>query len=265
MNLNLSQTKEPKFFALAAFILIGINFGIMNTAWSQNKTLLTAGFSVSPGFGSAYLNDDVFKSYMDSVHSSQSARFMAGAHVWINYSLKKDLDMQIGLGYQDMGFARKQENLKVLDPTYPGLGVGIIQDKSSTSKGITYNYHFHYLQIPLLFNFYLNRSGDFKWVYSFSAGLATNILISQNIQADLSGFTIDSKKTMKLDSTGFDGRRVSTTLMIGAKFEFKSDKTKSYFIQPIFGFNPISASSNIQTNPWYVVVNAGVLFPLTKK
>ncbi len=264
MNLNLKPIELSGLTIKYLYILLLLSIGYTQSLLGQNKTMLNGGLSISPGMGSAFINNDNFNRYKDSVHSDIATRFLEGFHLWINYSIKKELDFQIGIGYQNQGFARKQNNLKFDNLTYPGLGAGKIEDHTNSTKGITYNYIFQYVQIPALFNFYLQRSGDFKWTYNFTAGIATNILVNHQIRADLTNFTINSIKTFKLDSTGFDARRVSVTLIAGAKFEYKVDKTKSYFIQPIICFDPISVSSNIQANLWYLAINLGVLYPISK-
>ncbi len=234
-------------------------------SYAQSKVILTGGFSIAPTVESAMNNGDAYTIYRDSVKSTEGVRLTLGFHAWINYSIKKNLDVQAGIGYLEAGFSRKQKSLSLNQPTFPGIGSGKILDATNTQRDITYNYRFQYLQLPVMLNTYVNRSGDFKWVFNFSAGLVANILLKHQIQANLNpGFTIDSKNSFNIDSTGFNARLFAMNLLIGSKIEYKADKNKIYFIQPLLGYYPISVSGgDISSNPWYFTINAGIMYNLS--
>jgi hypothetical protein len=254
MNWSLKPISKISF--LLVLFLIG-----NQTVFAQSKTKLSYGISVNGGFGGTIANQAAYQNYIDTINSNKSAHLNKGVHLWMNYSLGKKYDLQMGLGFQQNGFARKQSNLNFQNYTYPGIGTGRIEDFSNSTKEITYNYRFSYLQIPVLFNSYLGRSADFKWVYLFSLGITPQILLNHQIVANCNpGFSIEGEKQFKLDSTGFDARILVLNLQAGLNFEYHSTKNKTYFIQPLIGFYPISVSSSKNTsNPFYFSVNVGVL------
>lgn len=257
MNWNLKPiSKLCLLIALSGFLNVNVQ--------AQSKSKLSYGLGVNLGLGSAIVGSDAYKTYSDSVKSSTTAHYNKGIHAWLNYSLGKKADLQIGLGFQQVGFARKQTNLQFKNPTYPGIGVGFIEDVFSPNSGreITYNYRFNYIQIPVILNTYLGRSGDFKWVYNFSTGITPQILVKHQLVANCSpGFKIDSKDQFKLDSSGFEARRISTSLQIGMNIEYHDTKEKIYFFQPLIGFYPISVTRSTNSSyPFYFALNVGMLF-----
>ncbi len=268
MNWNLNQIKIHGRKSSRLFFLVLIYVTSDYSCLAQAKSLVTGGISISPTFGSSFNRGDSYTDYSDSVKSTQGTRLMWGVHGWINYSLKKKLDIQVGIGYQDIGFSRIQKGLDLNEPTYPGIGVGFIEDKSNTQKDITYNYRFQYLQVPVIFNSYMGRSANYKWVFNFSAGIVSNLLLKHQIVANLNpGFTVDGKKSFNIDSTGFDARRFAFNVLIGAKIEYKekADTKKTYFFQPAIGFYPLSvAGGAIKSNPWFITINVGMLFVMPK-
>lgn len=265
-NWNSNPIKSHKRnLSLKIFCLLLTLFCMNRVSHAQSKVIFTGGFSIAPTIESAINNGDAYTIYRDSVKSTQGVRLTLGFHAWVNYSIKKNLDIQAGIGYLEAGFSRKQTGLSFHQSTYPGIGSGKILDATNTQRDITYNYRFQYIQLPVMLNTYVKRSGDFKWVFNFSAGLVANILLKHQIQANLNpGFTIEGQKSFKIDSTGFDARLFALNLLIGSKIEYKADKNKIYFIQPLLGFYPLSVSGgDITSNPWYFTINAGVMYNLS--
>lgn len=241
------------------FILLFLFFG-SNQIIAQSKTDFSYGLSVNLGYGLAVTNNEDYQKYTDTINSNSTRHFNKGAHVWFNYSLGKKYDLQIGLGFQQIGFARKQTNLNFKNYTYPGIGTGRIEDLSNAEKEITYNYRFNYIEVPLILNTYLGRSNDFKWIYHFTAGITPQILVNHKLVANCNpGFSINGEDQFKFDSTGFSGRLFAMNLQIGMLIENKVSKNKTYFIQPIIGYYPLSITSNANTaNPFYFSVNLGI-------
>ncbi|MBC7382918.1 MAG: outer membrane beta-barrel protein [Bacteroidia bacterium] len=264
MNLNLKNNREFNGLIIKGLVVLYILFSLPYKGFGQNKSTLSVGFSLAPVFGGAINRSDNYDHYIDSVKSTQGLRATIGAHIWANYALLKTVDVQIGLGYMETGFSRRQTGLNFGNPTYPGIATGRIEDNSNTKKAITYNYKFQYIQVPILFNFYLKRSGNFKWIYSFTAGITTNVLVKHQIQANMDpGYSIEGKTTYKIDSTGFDARRIAVNLLVGAKIEYRNNKKSVYFIQPAVGIYPISVSSAPnKSHPWFVMFNVGMLYDL---
>lgn len=263
MNLNLRT--------ISIVLGLAILFLMPNLLNAQSKSKYTFGIGVNGGIGLAAHNSDAYtkyESFLDSnSNTSKAMHFNKGIHAWFTYSLGKKADLQVGLGYQQTGFTRKQTDLQYFNYTYPGIGFGQILDKSNTQKEITYNYRFHYLQFPIIINRSLGRSSDFKWVYKFSAGLTPQILVKHNLVANCNpGFTIDSEKQFKLDSTGFDAKRIAISMQVGFNIEYRDSKEKTYFFQPLLGIYPTSVTgSNNKAYPFYFGMNVGMLFSNIKK
>ncbi|MDP1726671.1 MAG: outer membrane beta-barrel protein [Bacteroidota bacterium] len=264
LNLNPINCRKKKF-SINFFCTLLALYSMTPLSHAQSKVIFTGGFSIAPTVESAFNNGDAYTIYRDSVKSTQGARLTLGIHAWVNYSIKKNLDIQAGIGYLEAGFSRKQSGLIFHQSTYPGIGSGKILDATNTQRDITYNYRFQYIQLPVMLNTYVKRSGDFKWVFNFSAGLVANILLKHQIQANLNpGFTIEGQKSFKIDSTGFDARLFALNLIIGSKIEYKADKNKIYFIQPLLGYYPLSVSGgDIRSNPWYFTINVGIMYSLS--
>lgn len=259
MNLNLNRIKGSFLIALA-IICLG------KQGLAQSKSQVTYGFSLTGGAGWAIINSAAYQNYMDTVHSSPSTHFNKGFHFWFDYSLGKKTDLQLGIGYQQNGFSRKQENLNFSNYTYPGIGTGRIEDLSNTEKGINYNYRFNYLQIPAIFNFHLSRSSDFKWVNHFSAGITPQFLLKHNLQANcIPGYSIEGQNSFKLDSSGFNAKVFTLSMQIGFDLEYRVNKNKLYFFQPMIGIYPISVTKSPNSAlPVFANLTVGLKFSSLK-
>jgi hypothetical protein len=193
----------------------------------------------------------------------QTVRFNAGLHAWFNYSLGTKWDLQAGIGYMDMGFRRQQKNIQLGDSTYPGIGTGQLIEYSNTKKDIDYDYRFHYIQVPVLFNYRFYKSKDFRTNYLFSAGVSINTLVKHQITARLDNFTVDGEKKFQLDSTGLKAAPVNATINLGFRAEHKLDKTTTIIIQPMFSIFPFSATtSDIKVRPYSIMLHAGIVINL---
>lgn len=255
MNWSLKKIKVFTFLTL-------LFIGSLSSLFAQSKSKNSYGIGLNAGLGSTFVTGNSYQNYMDTSKSNASYHFNKGIHAWALVSLGKKSDLQIGLGLQQMGFARKQNNLAFKNATYPGIGAGFIEDLSNTEKEITYNYRFNYLQIPLQINTYLGRSRDFKWVYQFSAGVTPQILLNHRLIANTNtGFTIDGEDQFKLDSSGFEARRFALNMQVGLTIEYRESKSKLYFIQPMLGIYPIGVSSAPRAAyPVFASLTVGVLF-----
>ncbi|MDP3929264.1 MAG: outer membrane beta-barrel protein [Bacteroidota bacterium] len=255
MNWSLKKIKNYFFFGI-------LFWGCTLSVQAQSKSKNSYGVGVNAGIGSAFISGNSYQNYMDTTKSESTLHFNKGIHVWALLSMGKKSDIQIGLGFQQMGFARKQTGLKFFNKTYPGIGVGFIEDNSNSEKEITYNYRLNYLQVPIQVNTYLGRSGDFKWVYQFSAGITPQLLLKHNMVANCNpGFSIDGETQFKIDSSGFEARRFAMNMQLGLTIEYRESKNKVYFIQPMLGFYPLPISAAPRAAfPVFASLSVGVLF-----
>ena len=231
----------------------------------------SVGFSVNPmicaTFNTTTSNAIVpgtnqsFKAYNDSIKGKESYRLnVLSATFWFNYSLNRKWEIQAGIGYMEVGFQRNQTNIKFDDQLYPGIGSGKLEELTSVSRNIDYNYRFQYLHLPLLFNYHIKRSGDFRINYSLTGGLAVDVLLKHKMTANLD-FDLNGQHTFNIDSTGYNGRLFALNIILGGRIDYKIDKKLTLMVQPVFGFYPISVSSvPISVYPFYFTVHTGLVY-----
>lgn len=244
---------------------------------AQTKTKLSFGASVNPLINIAFnqSNSDqvvnpktgqTYQSYIDSTKSLETFKLSLGATVWCNYLVAPKWVLQAGVGYSEVGFVRNQKNIQYKDPFYPGMGTGKLEELSNSEKNIQYRYRFQYLTIPVLFNYSLGRSADYKWNAYFTLGASLNILLNHEMKAQLQNFVIDDVKTFKFDSTGLDARSIVPALFLGSRFDYKVEKGLGVFFQPAVTFYPLSVTSGaIKSNPLGFQMNIGFTYVLGSK
>ena len=142
----------------------------------------------------------------------------------------------------------------------------MIIDKTNTRKDINYDYRFHYLEIPVLFNYKVARSKDFKSDYMITGGVNLDVLLKHRLTARLENFTVDGEKKYQLDSTGMKANAVAASLSIGARLEHKLDKSTTLIIHPVFNYYPLSVTqSDVKITPYMLMVHAGVVINIRSK
>ena len=271
-NWNLKKTKS--FVALLMTVVCG------SQLLAQSKTKLSIGASITPtitGSLNTSTSDVIvsnsgqtYAKYNDSISNKETYRVSFGASVWVLYALTKNIDLQTGLTYLDVGFQRQLTNLKYQDATYPGIGTGfangIIVDQSNTKKSIDLNYRYQYLQIPILANFDLKRTRDLKFDFSMNAGIGLNFLLNHELQAKMvDSYKIEGKSEYNFDSTGYSARKFALNILVGGTMKYKYEKNIYLFAQPILGFYPLSvAGGDISSYPYYFSLNLGVIYSLKK-
>lgn len=204
-----------------------------------------------------------YEQYADSVQSYESMRFSVGATLWAHAFINKRWAFQGGLGYIDMGFQRTQHHIQYLDPLFPGIGQGKVLEKSGGSgeKVATYNYRYQYLQVPLFMQYEVYNSKDFFYKVSVCGGIGLNFLLNHQITAKLDNFVVEGESVFHLDSTGYEGKAVTFSAMLGAKGEYRMDKKTIVYIMPVLGICPVSVTKTpIQSYPYYFQLNVGVQY-----
>lgn len=242
-------------------------FFVPFVSFSQTKY-----YSISGGFGltNAYLHSNsnqnvagtnqTYNQYIDSVASFNEVRHNFSFNIWVNNNLNKNWNIQVGVGYADMGYRRVQNDIKFGEKTYPGIGSGIIEEKSNNKKDINYDYQFFYAQVPVWFNYKLYKSKDYKTTYQLTMGVTPQFLIKNRIAARLKNFTVNEEKKFLLDSTGYDARTMNMQLNVGARLEHKLEKSTTLIIQPMFSYHPFSVSNSpLSANPFGLMVHVGLV------
>jgi hypothetical protein len=235
--------------------------------FAQNKYYsISGGMGITNAFIHSNSNDKLKGSnqtvaqYADSIKSFNAVRHNFSLNVWVHHSMGKKWDIQAGVGYIDMGYRRKQKDVKFGEKTYPGIGSGIIEEKSNSEKNIYYDYRFFYAQIPVWFNYRLYKSKDYKTTYQLTMGATPQFLIDNKITARLKNLTVDGEKKFSLDSTGYDARTINLQVNFGGRIEHKLDKTTTIIIQPMLAYHPFSTSNKpLLVNPFSIMVHLGLV------
>lgn len=240
------------------------------SAQSQEKLTFSASlnptmtYSINTSSSTKPINENTSQTYeqfADSIRSFETFKLSMGATVWMNYLLSSKWSLQVGLGYSEVGFTRQQKNIQLGDTLFPGVGSGILEELSNTTKNIDYSFRYQYLTVPVLFNYYAKRSRDFKWSYYFTSGLAINVLVKDQIKAKLDNFYVEGENMYKVDSTGYEGSPVTLNLFVGGKFEYKIDNGLSVFGQPMLTIFPLSVSkTEMKARPIGLQINCGISY-----
>lgn len=249
-----------------------LSLAVTTSAFAQSREKITYSASLNPIItypintttSSDPVNDNTtmtFKEFNDSISAFESYKLSLGGTVWVNYLLNSKWSLQTGLGYSEVGFTRKQENIQLGDPLFPGIGSGQLEELSNTTKNIDYNFRYQYISVPVLFNYYGKRSKDFKWTYFFTAGAAVNVLVKHQIRAELENFVVEGEKVYKLDSSGYEGSRLTMNLYVGGKFEYKVKNGLNVFGQPLVMVFPFSVSNTeMKSRPIGLQLNLGITY-----
>jgi hypothetical protein len=217
--------------------------------------------SIAPGF-----DNRTYAQVADSFGRDETYRLSYGFHAWFNYMLGSKWSIQAGLGFADVGFQRIQDNPKFNDQIHPGIGRGLIEDLTDNTKSIAYNYRYQYLQIPLMFNYFIKQTSNYKWLFHATGGVGLNFLLNHKMTAELKYFSIDNKQTFDIDSTGYEGSTFTMNMIVGFKAEYRYEKKISLFIQPLLGIYPFSvSSSDMNVRPYFAGINLGASYALNDK
>ncbi len=206
-----------------------------------------------------------YEQFNDQAQKNQIMRLNFSAHAWYNKALGFNWTMQAGLGYIDMGFRRAQNKLQDGDYIHKEVGEGRIWDKSNVEKNLNYDYRFHYLDIPVWFNYELFKSKDYKTMYQLTGGVAANVLLKHQLTARLDNFTIDNKDKFQVNNTGYDARSFSFQVNLGFKVIHKLDKETTILLQPMYTIHPMSVTNDpIKVTPYGIMLHAGLVIDLNK-
>jgi hypothetical protein len=206
-----------------------------------------------------------YEQFNNDAKNNQMMRLNFSAHAWYNKTLGFNWTIQAGLGYLDMGFRRAQNNLKDGELIHKEIGPGKILDKTNIEKNINYDYRFHYLDIPVWFNYELYKSKDYKTRYQFTGGVAANVLLKHQLTARLDNFTIDGEDKFQINNTGYEASAFNMQVNLGFKVIHKLDKETTIIVQPIYTIHPMSVTGGqIDVMPYSVMVHAGLVLDLNK-
>lgn len=163
--------------------------------------------------------------------------FTGGINVAINFT--RFFGIETGIHYSDKGY-----QTKVLELTPPGGG----PDPSAPDK-IRYNYHFHYIDIPLKFYFTVGKK---KVRFLATGGITTNIFIDET-QTITRFYT--TRTESETTDTEFDYNRINLSPTIGLGIDYKINQRMNLRIEPVFRYGILKIIDAPMTGYLY---NAGL-------
>ncbi|MCX7743653.1 MAG: PorT family protein [Flavobacteriales bacterium] len=145
--------------------------------------------------------------------------FTGGVNVGLHFT--RFFGIETGIHYSDKGY-----QTKILNMT-PPPGGGI--DPTAYEK-VRYNYHFHYIDIPLKFFFTVGKR---KVRFLISGGIITNVFIKET--QTISKFYMNYIETETTD-TEFDYKRINLSPMLGLGIDYRITQRMNLRIEPVFRY-----------------------------
>lgn len=155
----------------------------------------------------------------DSLDEADKIKAFPSGGVQFLFEKKQGREYYFGINYHDNGFIRERLNYKFLDSVYD---LGKIFDLSQTTqKNAYFTYHFRYLEFPVGFNYQISpRQSMNIFTGWFNVGLIPQVLLKQNMNIYLEGFSMKGKNRYNLKNTGYDVSKVNLALQTGTRFDF---------------------------------------------
>lgn len=183
-----------------------------------------AGVSFTPGMGYRYLSvnrntRDMQLSSHEVIamrNSYESPSFYYAVGFKAGYHIRKFVDVEVGMEYTSIAYQWKQNGLTTGSGYQPDLSYD--STRLGWAKG---KYGYHYLNIPVSFNFILGRQ-QVKAI--ISVGAACNVLIGQwqqskySIPGDISGSSYKTSTNIR----GLNRFNVSPFIGVGADWNINS-------------------------------------------
>ena len=133
----------------------------------------------------------------DSLDLADKIKPFATGGVQFLFEKKQGHEFYFGIGYHDNGFVRERLNYKFLDSVYD-LGKIFDQSQAAQKNGY-FTHHFKYLELPLGFNFQITpRENMNTYTGWFNIGLTPQLLLKQNLNVFLEGFSMKGKTRLTL-------------------------------------------------------------------
>lgn len=232
---------------------------------TQTGSGFYAGVSFTPGVGYRYLSEN--KSTRDMLVSSSEAiaernsyetpSFYYAVGFKMGYHIRKFVDIETGVEYTSIAYQWKQSGLTV--------GSGYRPDLSYDSTMLGWargKYGYHYLNIPVAFNFILGKQ-QVKAV--ISVGAACNVLVGQwqqskySIPGDISGssyYTTTSIRSLN---------RFNLSPFIGVGADWYINNLVTLRVMPIASIQSlVIADAPIFERLYTAGINVSVLFGLPR-
>jgi hypothetical protein len=231
----------------ALLVLVVVLCALAATAQSQYKYKYI-GASFQPQYAVRLIKTGA--NTIDTLSSTEKNR--AGYSVGIQYhkQMGKNLLLQIGVQYTNVGYTRVINNLTyktVLHPSLPPLDQTIATVPEPTAE---MNYVFDYIDIPVMLNrrVYLFPIPNKRWEFYVSYGASVNFLIQDRIAVRLKGFTINNDRSFNLNKTYLTTNIFNITGHFGFRANYQYSNKLGFITQPLLNIAGLNSSRGQRAN-----------------
>lgn len=255
------------------FILV---FSYFSTG--QSVGIKGFGFTLGPEYGNRFTknkNDNQVTPYPGYKVGYQKMNdsldkldgFRAGFDFGLNafFTTYSKVYFSIGIGYRNTGYRRHFESLKYKDSIQYMGKIDVFSDNGP--KDITFNFRYHYLELPVMVHFSLNsREDQYDETNKFiTIGLSPNWLLKNNYNARLFGFSIEEQVNFKGNEIFYTNRVFNCNVLLGGRFQTALNEDFRFNITPVISFPLLSQTVNEDATfvrPYSIMVNAGLSYKI---
>lgn len=213
---------------------------------SQAQAQQTIEAGLGPLFNYHFIRSDRFED-ADSLKSMAAFRATFQGGVRVNLKAGRNWKFQTGIGYARNSSRFERSGLKFHDTIHSEIGR--IEDLSqAATKTVIYKYNFDYIEIPLNFMYQIHiQKGSSFYTPFVLVGVQNQLLMKHMLHVDLKGFSAKGEQSFDIEKTGWNSAEYKMQLNLGARFEFKMDKSYSLSVQPEIKI-PLMASAEGNPN-----------------
>jgi hypothetical protein len=168
----------------------------------------------------------------DSMKNIAALRTTFQGGIRVNLKAGRNWKFQTGIGYARNSSRFERTGLEFHDTIH--TEIGRIEDLSqAATKTVIYKYNFDYIEIPLNFMYQIHvQKGTSFYTPYVLIGVQNQLLMKHFMHVDLKGFSAYGEQSFDIDKTGWDGAEYKMQLNLGARFEFKMEKSMAVSVQP---------------------------------
>ncbi|MCB9251355.1 MAG: hypothetical protein H6605_02750 [Flavobacteriales bacterium] len=194
-------------------------------------------------FGSRMLQSD-FSERKDSLDKADGIKVFPAFGVKFLFEKKSGKEFYFGFTYHEIGFLRERLDYQFQDTVHPDLGR--LNDLSQAAqKNGFFTYKFKYLDIPIGLNYQVTgRENMHIYTGWFNIGLNAQILLKQQMNLFLEGFTIRGENRFKFDNTGYDASKFNLALQAGGRLDFAINKKTWATINALMNVHLLNSAEN---------------------
>jgi len=199
----------------------------------------------------------------DSLDNADKIKPFFSAGVQFLFEKTQGREFYLGLNYLDNGFGRERLNYKFLDSVYD-LGKIFDQSQAAQKNGY-FTFHYKYLELPLGYNFQVTpRRNMNTYTGWFNIGVTPQLLLKQNLNIFLQGFSMQGKSHFNLANTGYKAAKINLVLQSGGRFDINVNNkfwvTTDVLLRMQLLHTAENASEKIRL--WNVSANLGLKYEI---